>query len=110
VVLRDTNLIDDTHVALARKFGELDDVKPYIAAGRKNRLKYDELFDVSNVEEDGSIVDPGSPRGQANKVGVYSTVNLYFILLISDILGKWPFSCRFKFQSSPRELLPFASP
>lgn len=68
VVLRSTNLTDETHIKLARTFGELDDVKPYIAAGRKNRLRYDELFDVSNVEEDGSLVDPESPRAQANKV------------------------------------------
>lgn len=48
-------------------FGELDDVKPYIKLGRPNRLKYDELFDVSNVEEDGTIVPDQSPRGAANK-------------------------------------------
>ena len=41
---------------------------PYIAAGRKNRLKYPELFDVSNVEIDGTILAPQSARGQANKV------------------------------------------
>ncbi|KAL7947114.1 hypothetical protein V8C42DRAFT_301666 [Trichoderma barbatum] len=67
VVIRDSQLSDETHIKLARMFGELDDVKPYVAAGRKNRLKYDELFDVSNIELDGSIVDPSSPRGQANK-------------------------------------------
>lgn len=61
-------MTDETHIQLGQLFGELDDVKPYVAAGRKNRLKYDELFDVSNVEEDGSTVDPNSPRGQANKV------------------------------------------
>lgn len=49
-------------------FGELDDVKPYVAAGRKNRLAHDELFDVSNIENDGSIVSPDSSRGHANKV------------------------------------------
>lgn len=43
-------------------------MKPYIAAGRKNRLKYPELFDVSNVELDGTILDADSARGQANKV------------------------------------------
>ena len=43
-------------------------MKPYITAGRKHRLKYPELFDVSNVEADGSILDPESARGQANKV------------------------------------------
>ncbi|KAJ2983088.1 hypothetical protein NQ176_g955 [Zarea fungicola] len=67
VMIRKTGLTDETHIALGRKFGELDDVTPYIKAGRKNRCKYVELFDVSNVEEDGSLVDPDSPRGQANK-------------------------------------------
>ncbi|PTB81952.1 Clavaminate synthase-like protein [Trichoderma longibrachiatum ATCC 18648] len=67
VIIRDSQLSDESHIRLARMFGELDDVKPYIAAGRKNRLRYDELFDVSNIEADGSIVHPDSPRGQANK-------------------------------------------
>ncbi|KAM0456720.1 hypothetical protein ACHAO4_003751 [Trichoderma viride] len=67
VVLRSTGLTDETHVELSRMFGELDDVKPYIKLGRPNRLKYDELFDVSNVEEDGTIVPDQSPRGAANK-------------------------------------------
>lgn len=68
IVIRNTKLNDEGHIDLARLFGELDDIKPYLAAGRKNRLKYDELFDVSNVEMDGSLVDPSSPRSQANKV------------------------------------------
>ncbi|KAH6886346.1 hypothetical protein B0T10DRAFT_491018 [Thelonectria olida] len=67
VVLRQTNLVDETHIQLARMFGELDDVKPYNKAGRKNRLEYDELFDVGNIESDGSIVSPDSPRAQANR-------------------------------------------
>lgn len=67
IALRKTNLTDETHIELARKFGELDDVKPYNKAGRKNRLKYDELFDVGNMETDGTIVDPSSPRAQANR-------------------------------------------
>lgn len=68
VVFRRTNLDDKSHIEFARRFGELDDIKPYVSAGRKNRLQYDELFDVSNVESDGSLVDPNGPRGQANKV------------------------------------------
>ena len=68
VVFRSTGLTDEAHIEFSRKFGELDDVKPYIAAGRKNRLKYPELFDVSNVELDGTILDADSARGQANKV------------------------------------------
>lgn len=67
-MFRSTSLDDKGHVEFSRKFGELDDIKPYLAAGRKNRLEYDELFDVSNVELDGTLVDPESARGQANKV------------------------------------------
>ncbi|USP74848.1 taurine catabolism dioxygenase [Curvularia clavata] len=67
VVVRKTGLNDASHIALARKFGELDDVKPYNKAGRKNRLAYDELFDVGNIEADDSLVSPTSPRAQANK-------------------------------------------
>ncbi|KAL5356145.1 hypothetical protein BJX96DRAFT_162228 [Aspergillus floccosus] len=67
LVFRNTGLTDEGHIAFARRFGELDDITPYLALGRKNRLKYNELFDVSNVEFDGSILDPESPRGQGNK-------------------------------------------
>lgn len=42
---------------------------PYNKAGRAHRLKYNELFDVGNIDVDGSVVDLSSPRGQANKVG-----------------------------------------
>ncbi|KAL4920403.1 hypothetical protein BDW62DRAFT_209207 [Aspergillus aurantiobrunneus] len=66
-VVRKTNLVDETHLELARKFGELDDVTPYNRAGRVHRLKYNELFDVGNIDVDGSIVELSSPRGEANK-------------------------------------------
>lgn len=46
----------------ARQFGPLDDVSPYLKLGRKMRLPYIELFDVSNIEEDGSVMQPGSLR------------------------------------------------
>jgi alpha-ketoglutarate-dependent 2,4-dichlorophenoxyacetate dioxygenase len=67
LVFRNAHLDDHTHVAFARKFGELDDIKPYLAAGRKNRFPYDELFDVSNQEDDGSVVQPGSKRDAMGK-------------------------------------------
>lgn len=40
----------------------------YNMARRKHRLKYIELCDVSNMEVDGGIVDPETPRGHADKV------------------------------------------
>jgi alpha-ketoglutarate-dependent 2,4-dichlorophenoxyacetate dioxygenase len=63
-----TSLTDATHLELARNFGELDEVTPYNLAGCKHRLKHDELFDVSNVDIDGGIVDPNSPRSHAEMV------------------------------------------
>jgi alpha-ketoglutarate-dependent 2,4-dichlorophenoxyacetate dioxygenase len=69
LVARGTALDDAKHIALGRTFGDLDDIKPYISAGRPTRLQYDELFDVSNIELDGSLLDPGSARAAANKVG-----------------------------------------
>lgn len=68
LVFRSTSLNDKRHVEFAKRFGELDDIKPYLAAGRKNRLAYDELFDVSNLDVDGTVVDSEAPRAQANKV------------------------------------------
>lgn len=67
-VVRKTKLNDETHLELARKFGPLDDVTPYNKAGRIHRLKYNELFDVGNINPDGSIVDLNGARGQGNKV------------------------------------------
>ncbi len=78
VVFRGTALDDKGHVEFAQRFGELDDVKPYTVAGRKHRLKYEELFDVSNVDADGTLVDPESPRGQASKVcGLFIPLKIY---------------------------------
>ena len=68
LVFRSTSLNDKRHVEFAKRFGELDDIKPYLAAGRKNRLAYDELFDVSNLDLDGTVVESEAPRAQANKV------------------------------------------
>jgi hypothetical protein len=106
VVFRGTTLDDKAHIEFARRFGELDDIKPYLAEGRKNRLQYDELFDVSNVEDDGSLVDPNGPRGQANKV----RGSFYLLYLLSctiatftyrKILGQLPFPCRLELQPLP---------
>jgi alpha-ketoglutarate-dependent 2,4-dichlorophenoxyacetate dioxygenase len=69
LVFRNADLDDARHVAFAALFGELDDVKPYIALGRKNRFPFDELFDVSNQEDDGSLVKIGSKRHHLGLVG-----------------------------------------
>ncbi|WVR09808.1 hypothetical protein IAU60_006884 [Kwoniella sp. DSM 27419] len=67
VVARQTGLDDARHVAMSGMFGELDDIKPYSSQGRINRLAYDELFDVSNINADGSIMQPTGDRALMNR-------------------------------------------
>ena len=71
LVFRHAALDDDRHVAFSALFGELDDIKPYIAMGRKNRFRYDELFDVSNMDDDGSITVIDSKRDHLGRVGFF---------------------------------------
>lgn len=61
--------MDDTaHVEFSRKLGDLDDIRPYMTNGRKMRYQYYELFDAGNVDEDGNVIDPNSPKAQYQKV------------------------------------------
>lgn len=65
LVFRQAALDDARHVAFAAQLGELDDSTPYIKAGRKHRLApYTELFDVSNLDDDGNVVSTDSLRYQ----------------------------------------------
>jgi alpha-ketoglutarate-dependent 2,4-dichlorophenoxyacetate dioxygenase len=65
LVFRQAQLDDARHVAFAAQLGDLDDSTPYIKAGRKHRLApYTELFDVSNLDDDGNVVSIDSLRFQ----------------------------------------------
>ncbi|KAK4988737.1 hypothetical protein LTR50_003701 [Elasticomyces elasticus] len=66
-VFRDTGLDDVRHVSFAAQFGELDDVTPYTQQGKKHRLQFIELFDVSNLNEDGTVAELDSHRAAMNK-------------------------------------------
>jgi alpha-ketoglutarate-dependent 2,4-dichlorophenoxyacetate dioxygenase len=70
LVFRKTGLDDLGHIEFSRLFGYLDDVTPYNKTGKKNRLNYDELFDVSNIGEDGQINQKDSVRAHHGKVRV----------------------------------------
>ncbi|RFU25347.1 hypothetical protein B7463_g10993, partial [Scytalidium lignicola] len=56
LVFRDTGLDDKRQIAFSRLFGELDDMAPHVKLGRKLRLPDVEIFDVSNLNEDGEVV------------------------------------------------------
>lgn len=73
-IFRHANLDDERHIAFSRLFGELDDVAPYLAGGRPHRLKYVELFDVGNIDLDGTVFREDDIRKHWNKVYIpYST-------------------------------------
>jgi hypothetical protein len=59
-------LTDAAHVEFSKYFGELDDVRPYIVAGRKHRLPFPELFDAGNIDPDTS---DDAPLSAAQVVG-----------------------------------------
>lgn len=68
LVFRGTPLTNATHVDFSALFGPLDDVKPYLTAGRTNRFApYDEIFDVSNIEDDGTLAPKGGRRYELGK-------------------------------------------
>jgi alpha-ketoglutarate-dependent 2,4-dichlorophenoxyacetate dioxygenase len=61
-------MTDTQHVDFSRRFGELDDIRPYMTNGRTPRYEYYELFDAGNIDVDtGEVLDPSSPRAQYNK-------------------------------------------
>jgi len=66
-VFRNTGLDDTGHVAFSRRFGDLDDIKPYLTGGRKPRWAYYELFDAGNLDDEGNLLDPDSQRAHYGK-------------------------------------------
>ncbi|KAI8945174.1 alpha-ketoglutarate-dependent 2,4-dichlorophenoxyacetate dioxygenase [Xylaria longipes] len=73
-VFRNTGLSDAAHVSFSERFGELDNIKRYLANGRKPRYAHYELFDAGNVSleptpagEKPTPLDPSSARAHANR-------------------------------------------
>ncbi|KAL2001092.1 hypothetical protein VTN02DRAFT_2241 [Thermoascus thermophilus] len=66
-IFRATGLDDARHVRFAARFGELDDVTPYLAGGRPHRLSSAQLFDVGNVDLDGSVFAVDGVRSEWNR-------------------------------------------
>jgi len=67
LVFRDTGLDDTGHVEFSRRFGDLDDIRPYMTNGRKPRLPYYELFDAGNLDDEGDILSVDSMRAHYGK-------------------------------------------
>src|SRR5437868_417303 len=54
-VWRNTGLTDETHIAFSRIFGHIE-LAPSMS-GRKGRHAHRELFDASNLNAEGEIID-----------------------------------------------------
>jgi alpha-ketoglutarate-dependent 2,4-dichlorophenoxyacetate dioxygenase len=56
-VLPGQHISDEEHIAFSRRFGELEK-SPHFGVGKggKVRMRHPELFDVSNLDEDGNIL------------------------------------------------------
>ncbi|EXJ85443.1 hypothetical protein A1O1_05807 [Capronia coronata CBS 617.96] len=68
IVFRKTGLDDTGHVEFSRRFGRLDDMRPYMTDGSEPQYGYYELFDAGNIDPNtGSVLQPDSPRAQYNK-------------------------------------------
>lgn len=64
-VFRGTSLDDVSQVELAHRFGEVECLKGMPA--EQSRLKSLELTDQSNLEVDGTLLDPTSMKALSNK-------------------------------------------
>jgi alpha-ketoglutarate-dependent 2,4-dichlorophenoxyacetate dioxygenase len=65
LVFRNTGLDDKRHITFAALFGDLDDMSPHIKVGRKLRLPDVQMFDVSNIDPDGNVVQESDPARMA---------------------------------------------
>lgn len=70
LIFRNANLDNEQHIDFSRKFGDLDDVKAHIKAGRVMRFPHQpEIFDVSNLDEHGAILTDIDPIRKAGNKG-----------------------------------------
>lgn len=70
LVFRRASLDNDQHIQFSRRFGDLDDVKAHIKAGRVMRFpEQPEIFDVSNLDQNGNVVTDADPVRMASSKG-----------------------------------------
>ena len=68
IMLRNTGLDDASQIEFSRRVGDLDTMRRYMTNGRKPRYQFYELFDAGNIDDQGGVLDPDSPRAHYGKV------------------------------------------
>jgi alpha-ketoglutarate-dependent 2,4-dichlorophenoxyacetate dioxygenase len=60
---------DDELIAFGARFGELDSIRPHKKAGRKMRIPQEEIFDISNLDNQWEIVTTADAERTATAFG-----------------------------------------
>jgi len=70
IVFRKTGLTDEAHIQFSKWFGDLDDIAGYVPKGVPiaRRTRFLELFDASNLDNEGRVLQEHEKRFQYNKV------------------------------------------
>jgi alpha-ketoglutarate-dependent 2,4-dichlorophenoxyacetate dioxygenase len=66
LVIRDQHITDEGHIRFSRAFGPLELPPNLGMPSAKKRLRR-ELYDASNLDEDGQVLAPDSPRRRYNR-------------------------------------------
>ncbi|KAJ5223656.1 alpha-ketoglutarate-dependent 2-4-dichlorophenoxyacetate dioxygenase [Penicillium chermesinum] len=64
IVFRKTGLDNARHIAFSQQLGEKLEINPFFYGRENDRLGEPLLFDVGNIQRDGSLVQPSSRRWQ----------------------------------------------
>ena len=83
LIFRNTGLDDERHIAFSENFGELDDMMPHVIAGRKLRIPDPRMFDVSNLDLEGNVVNETSPERMAAALVRF----LYLLELAAEVIA-----------------------
>ena len=66
VVIRDQQIVDEQHIRFSRAFGPLELPPNLGMSSQKKRLR-PELYDASNLDESGEVLEADSPRRKYNR-------------------------------------------
>ena len=84
LAVRDQQLDDEQHIRFSRAFGPLE-LPPLLGVGGKRRRLRRELYDASNLDADGNLLTPDSPRRRYNKANLVFHSDSSF----NDMPTKW---------------------
>ncbi|KAG9677795.1 putative alpha-ketoglutarate-dependent 2,4-dichlorophenoxyacetate dioxygenase, partial [Aureobasidium melanogenum] len=62
LIFRQTGLDDERHIAFSKQLGDKLEINPFFYGRKNDRIGNPLLFDVGNIELDGSLVKPDSRR------------------------------------------------